>query len=243
MENKNKKENIVNTSNEALNEPIKEDVEEVNLEASKDSNEKKERNKKILKYILYFLGIIIITGLVLFFSLNGNTKAYNEETGVVEEMKVYEAIPGTFGRIFTKQNTIIFFFVFLAMIVVYYGIKALNLLLYARLYTKKYKYHQAIANQLIGVFYSDITPGSSGGQFAQIYTFKKQGLPISTAASILVMAFIVYQSVLVCCGLLSMVKINEVLSIQVIDISIGSTQIPIPVTVFIIVGFVLNLTS
>ena len=179
----------------------------------------------------------------MFFSLNGNTKAYNEETGVVEEMKVYEAIPGTFGRIFTKQNTIIFFFVFLAMIVVYYGIKALNLLLYARLYTKKYKYHQAIANQLIGVFYSDITPGSSGGQFAQIYTFKKQGLPISTAASILVMAFIVYQSVLVCCGLLSMVKINEVLSIQVIDISIGSTQIPIPVTVFIIVGFVLNLTS
>ena len=240
MENKNKNENIVNASNEALNEPIKEDVEEVNLETSKDSNEKKERNKKILKYILYFLGIIIITGLVLFFSLNGNTKAYNEETGVVEEMKVYEAIPGTFGRIFTKQNTIIFFFLFLTMIVVYYGIKALNLLLYARLYTKKYKYHQAIANQLIGVFYSDITPGSSGGQFAQIYTFKKQGLPISTAASILVMAFIVYQSVLVCCGLLSMVKINEVLSIQVIDISIGSTQIPIPVTVFIIVGFVLN---
>ena len=109
MENKNKKENIVNTSNEALNEPIKEDVEEVNLETSKDSKEKKERNKKILKYIFYFLGIIIITGVVLFFSLNGNTKAYNEETGVVEEMKVYEAIPGTFGRIFTKQNTIIFF--------------------------------------------------------------------------------------------------------------------------------------
>ena len=51
-ENKNKKENIVNASNEALNEPIKEDVEEVNLEASKDSKEKKERNKKILKYIL-----------------------------------------------------------------------------------------------------------------------------------------------------------------------------------------------
>ena len=138
MENRNKNENIVNASNEALNEPIKEDVEEVNLETSKDSKEKKERNKKILKYILYFLGIIIITGLVLFFSLNGNTKAYNEETGVVEEMKVYEAIPGTFGRIFTKQNTIIFFFVFIAMIVVYYGIKALNLLLYARLYTKKY---------------------------------------------------------------------------------------------------------
>ena len=55
MENKNKKENIVNASSEALNEPIKEDVEEVNLETSKDSKEKKERNKKILKYILYFL--------------------------------------------------------------------------------------------------------------------------------------------------------------------------------------------
>ena len=67
--------------------------------------------------------------------MNGNTKAYNEETGVVEEMKVYEAIPGTFGRIFTKQNTIIFFFVFLAMIVVYYGINALNLFIYALFFT------------------------------------------------------------------------------------------------------------
>ena len=47
MENKNKKENIVNASSEALNEPIKEDVEEVNLEASKDSKEIKERNKKM----------------------------------------------------------------------------------------------------------------------------------------------------------------------------------------------------
>ena len=40
MENKNKTENIVNASNEALNEPIKEHVEEINQEASKDSHEK-----------------------------------------------------------------------------------------------------------------------------------------------------------------------------------------------------------
>ncbi len=240
MKNNDIKEDIVNTSSGALNEPIKEDVEEVKKEASNKDKEKKEKKKKVIKYILYFAAILIITGLVLFFSLNSETKAFNEETNMIEEMKVYEAIPGTFGKIFASKNTIIFFFVFLGLILVYYGTKALNLMLYARLYTKKYKYHQALANQLIGVFYSDITPGASGGQFAQVYTFKKQGLPVSTAASILVMAFIVYQSVLVCCGLVSMVKINDVLRIQVIDISIGDTPIPIPVTVFIIVGFVLN---
>ena len=77
MENKNKKENIVNASSEALNEPIKEDVEEVNLETSKDSKEKKERTYspskvfKELKTVKWptFKELISSSGLVIVFTV------------------------------------------------------------------------------------------------------------------------------------------------------------------------------
>jgi hypothetical protein len=50
---------------------------------------------------------------------------------------------------------------------------------------------------MIGVFFSDITPSNSGGQFVQAYTFSKQGIKVTNAASILFMHFIIYQCVLV----------------------------------------------
>ena len=77
MENRNKNENIVNASNEALNEPIKEDVEEVNLETSKDSKEKKERTYspskvfKELKTVKWptFKELMSSSGLVIVFTV------------------------------------------------------------------------------------------------------------------------------------------------------------------------------
>lgn len=47
-------------------------------------------------------------------------------------------------------------------------IEGLVLYIFARLYTPTYKYHRGVANSLVGQFYSDITPSSSGGQFSKL---------------------------------------------------------------------------
>ena len=191
----------------------------------KEANTKPK--KKRYKYIIYIVLILSLTTLVLYFSLRG-TITYNGE-----ELPTFVAI----GKIFTEID-VGYFFVFFGLLILNNLLGAFALFLFARLYTKKYKYHQALANQMIGVFYNDITPGSnSGGQFAQAITFKKQGMNISNAASVMVMQFIVYQSCLFILGLISLFKIDTILDIQIIRI--GSVDIPI--IIFIILGFLLNL--
>ena len=102
--------------------------------------------------------------------------------------------------------------------------------------------HQAFANALIGSFYSAITPGASGGQFAQVYVFKKQGMPVSNAASIFVMSFIVYQSCLIIFGIISLItSFGDILKINVVPISIGVVSFDLPIWIFIAFGFLLNL--
>ncbi len=229
-ENKEQEEQEIIASKDA----ILEDVDELKKESEDKKNSKKKEKKKWYKYVLYLGIILIITAIVLGISLTQKTIVDGEEK------MVYETVPSLFGSIFSSNKTILFFFIFIGTIILNNLLNAFNLMVYARLYTRKYKYHQALANHMVGVFYSNITPGSSGGQFAQAYTFKKQGIPLSTSASILVMSFIVYQSVLVVCGLISMIKINDVLAISAIDLSIFGWNFSIPVIIFIIGGYLLN---
>lgn len=80
---------------------------------------------------------------------------------------------------------------------VYYLLDGMNLYTFGRLYKKDYTYKQGFSNAISGTFFNGITPFSSGGQFAQVYIFNRQGITPANSASILLMAFIVYQSVLV----------------------------------------------
>lgn len=64
-------------------------------------------------------------------------------------------------------------------------------------YKKDYSFKQSFINAISGTFFNGITPFASGGQFAQVYIFNKQGIPPTNSASILLMCFICYQSVLV----------------------------------------------
>ena len=79
----------------------------------------------------------------------------------------------------------------------HYLINAMNLTVFAHVYKKDYKLSQGIVNSLAGVFFNGITPMASGGQFYQVYAFNKQGIKATFSSSILLMVFIVYQSVLV----------------------------------------------
>ncbi len=186
-----------------------------------------KKKKGPWKYIIYLTIILGFTALVLGLNLSGTTTYDGEEVSTIVAI----------GKIFGDIN-IGYILLFILIMVLANLVGALALFLFARLYTRKYKFHQAAANQMVGTFYNNITPGNmyTGGQFAQAITFKKQGVPISNAASVLVMQYIVYQTCLLILGLISLFRIDSVLSIGII--TIGSVSIPI--IIFIIAGFALN---
>ena len=203
---------------------LNKDINEKNNEkVDKLSDEEKEKKKKILHYICYLLFILLVTGCVLAVSLlQGNTAE-----------KVF---------VLFKNMNFKYFSVLCFAIIFNFFLGAFILWLFVKLYSKRYKYHQALANQAIGNFYNGITPGSSGGQVAQIYTFNKQGVSISNAASVMVMMYIVYQSCLIIMGIISVAThAKDFLELQTINITVNGQNIPVPVILFIILGFGLNL--
>lgn len=234
-------ENLMSTSDKTLNihdskydqikDAIKEDVED---EKNQHQEEKKAEEKKY-KYFIYLALILIITVGVVLYNLYKVTDQISPIDG--HQMTVLEVIPDMLASM-----NIGFFFVFIGSIALGVLVNALSLLLFARLYTRHYKYHQALANTMIGGFYSSITPGASGGQFAQVVIFKKQGIPVSNSASIFVMSFIVYQSVLIIFGIISLIfGFNDVMKIDIIPVTIGDFTFTIPIWIFIAFGFLLNL--
>jgi glycosyltransferase 2 family protein len=66
----------------------------------------------------------------------------------------------------------------------------------------KYRFIDGFINSLVGGFMSGVTPSSTGGQFAQSYTFKKQGLKASHGAGIIWLDFFLYSITLVVIALL-----------------------------------------
>lgn len=61
----------------------------------------------------------------------------------------------------------------------------------------EYTLRQGIENAFVGGLFNEITPSASGGQFAQVYIFRKQGIPVTESAGVLWMNFIIYQTTMV----------------------------------------------
>ncbi len=204
-----------------------EDIEEI-----KELEEGKEKKKNLKKYFLYLIIILLITGVVIYLNLR--------DTVVIDGVsyKIYELVPRTLQTMNVKA-----FLIFIGVVILAFLINAGILFLFAKLYQRHYKYHQALACHSFGEFFSAITPGASGGQVAQVYLMKKQGILVSNGASIFVMSYICYQIVLVIVGVISVcTSMNLINSIPAIplDIQINGQQLNIPISVFIIAGFVLN---
>lgn len=203
--------------NEILNEEI---GEQKSYHNEVDDSPKAKKNSKI-KFLIYFLIIIVLTALALFLSLR------NDYQLVIQSLKHSD----------WRYLLIIFGLVSLS-----YLIEAFTIFAFSRLYTRKYKYHQGVAAVMVNAFYAGITPGASGGQIMEAYTMKKQGIEASTGASIVVMSFITYQICLIGVGAVGLFFSNGLLSsIATFDISINGTIIPVPTIVFTIAGFSINL--
>lgn len=195
--------------------------EKVGLPIMEEGNNKKKSGGS-WKYILNIVLVLVVTLAAVVISLIGD-----------------------FRNIITAFATVnwgwigVCFLLILASIL----IKGLIYFVFARLYTRNYRFRQGLAVDSVGVFYDAVTPGASGGQPMQAYTFKKQGVPISSAASIMVMHTILYQIVLIIYGALSfIIKYDTLMTIKAIDITINNASIAIPILPLTIAGFVLNVS-
>jgi len=142
-----------------------------NFRHDDEKSPKKKQNSK-LKFLLYIVVIVALTGVALFLSLRGNLSAVTSVLGGMN-----------YGYLVLMFAIILFTYV----------LDGFAIFLFSRLYTYKYKIHQGIATSYIGAFYSNVSPGKSAGQVMEAYTMKKQGLAASNAASIMVMSFIIYE--------------------------------------------------
>ena len=197
------------------------ELEKVTLEnPTPEENQTKKKGR--LKFLAYFAIIITLTGLALFFSLKDDING----------------IANALSHCDWKWLLVI-----AGLVIFAYMIDGFTIFVFSRLYTRKYKYHQGFATSIIGAFYSGITPGASGGQIMQVYTMKKQGVEASSAASIMVMSFIVYQICLIILGAVGLIFNGDLIaSVGNFNITIGSWELhlsPIPLT---IAGFLLNIS-
>jgi hypothetical protein len=90
---------------------------------------------------------------------------------------------------------------------------------------------QSIKVTMIGQFFNTITPFSSGGQPAQLYTMMKNGVSVGIGSSILLIKFIIFQAMLV---------ISSMIILLFGYGYIQNQSIP-QLNLLIIVGFILNL--
>jgi len=194
-------------------------MEEINTESP--IREKKKGGKR--RYLIYLILVIVVTGLAIFLSLKDNF----DETA--------EALRTSDWR---------YLLLIIGIVIFSYLVDGLIIFVFARLYTRRYKYHQGLATSMVGAFFSSVTPSASGGQIMQVYTMRKQGVEPSNGASIMVMSFILYQIVLVILGIVAVsFKWPLLASMENFSIELGSLSIKnIPVIVLTIIGFVINLS-
>ena len=128
------------------------------------------------KYFFNVILILVIGFLVIYFTMKDDLTA-----------SINALMTASVGWIFVS----------LLLMVGYFILDAINLYTFGKIYKSDYSFRQAFTNSISGTLFNGLTPFSSGGQFAQVYIFNKQGITPANSASILLMAFIVYQSVLV----------------------------------------------
>lgn len=125
------------------------------------------------KYLMNFVLILGLTGFALWLALKDNYQV------------VLDAI---------SKMSPISLFVVLCWGILYTVVWGLVYLIMGKKYNHKYTFTNGIVCAFVGTFMSGITPSSTGGQFAQAYILKKQGIKVSDGASLLWADFIIYQT-------------------------------------------------
>jgi uncharacterized membrane protein YbhN (UPF0104 family) len=131
-----------------------------------------------------FIIILVIAFIVMVFSFKND----------------YKNIIESFSRI-----NVLWLLIGIGVMVIYHFMDAYFIYYFCKRHNSKYTMVNGWAAEQTGVFFSAITPFSSGGQFAQVAVLKKQGISSSVSASMLMISFISWQIILVVVGFLVLV--------------------------------------
>ncbi len=141
--------------------------------------------KKILKNKkISFLFLVILTCVVLFFSLKDN---------------FFE----TMDQI--KNMNFLWLFVAILLLIGYWLFSSLAMKLITNKFNDKIEIKKIFKLNVVTQFFNGITPSSSGGQPYQIYALKKSGLTLVDSTNVSIQTFVCYQFALVLLGLIAII--------------------------------------
>ena len=147
--------------------------------------------KKSLKKKLNILILIVISILVLYFSLKDNFKE-------------------TITQIFTMN--IWYLLIAFSLLILFWIFRSYPMYTFCKKINKDFKYLSALQLTLRTQFFNAITPFATGGQPYQIYFLKTVGIDYASSTSIVVENFIVYQIALVLLGIFALIA-NQIFNI------------------------------
>ena len=199
-----------------------ENEEVVEKPVESEQPQQKKKGQSTWKYVLNIVLVLTISGLAVFLAVRNNF-----------DLIVHHIVTADYR----------FILIILGLMCGFVLVRAFMLFCFARLFTRDYKYHQGIAVEFIGTFYAAVTPGGQGGEVMQAYTYKKQGIPISSAVSALAMNSIIHQILLIIFGAVSfIVKYDFIMKLPMARLFTfqDGTVIALPMWLLTILGFGLN---
>lgn len=131
------------------------------------------------KQLLNFLFLILITLIVLYFSLKDHFHEIMDEILNLNPFWVFVAILLSCG---------------------YWFFKSIEFCIASRRFKEDFKFRESLRMTLATSFFNGITPFATGGQPFQVYMLKKAGFRITDSTNIIMENFIVYQIALVLLG-------------------------------------------
>lgn len=140
--------------------------------------------KRKFKVLLNIFIILVVLGIVLYFSLKDN---YEE---------ILSTIIGMNYLFFISAILILILYRFIASIVYYYVV---------RINKENVSLLRCLQINFIILFFHGVTPFAGGGQPMEIYYLHKEGISITKATNITLQNFIVYQAALVIVGIMALI--------------------------------------
>lgn len=184
----------------------------------------KEIRNQIIRYVIYVIFVLGLTALAFYLTIGNNVNT------------IFDTL--------TKAN-VWYIIAILAIVVACILVRSIAIFCLTRLFEKKYFFHRAIAIDQVGALYRMVTPAGLGGHFMETYTYKKQGVKISDALSVIAMYSIIYQVVLIIYGLITIICKHQLVNeIGYVSISFsGAGTASVPLWVLISIGFAFNVLA
>lgn len=142
------------------------------------------KKNNILKRVISFIIIAIITSLVLYYSLKDDYK------NIIHEIKTINKL---------------WFLVAFIMMFMYWMIKALVRKKLVSKFNKKYKFIDSFKLSLELNFFNGVTPFATGGEPYEVYSLTKHGIKGTDSTNIMIQNFITYQIALVLLGMIAII--------------------------------------